>query len=94
VSWCERQERPRTSTDFFLALAVLLEEPGFVRVFCSTREVSGRRVVHGEFDRALASLVLVVEAEEELAGVDKRFPAPVDSRTVSPQLAAVRRRPE
>lgn len=64
-----------------------------MRVFCGTREVSGRRVVHGEFDRALASLVLVVEAEEELAGVDKRFPAPVDSRRVS-QLAAVRRRAE
>lgn len=64
-----------------------------MRVFCGAREVSGRRVVHGEFDGALASLVLVVEAEEELAGVDKRFPAPVDSRSVS-QLAAVRRRAE
>lgn len=61
-----------------------------MRIFCGTREISGRRVVHGEFDRAFASLVLVVEAEEELAGVDKRFPAPADSRGFS-QLATVGR---
>lgn len=54
-------------TDLLLSVSVLCESPRL------SARVGGGDIVTGEFERSTVALVVVVEAEQELARVDERL---------------------